>query len=87
MTRIFAKLCGSALTAAFLASVPLPAMAAPLAVPDLRIGATTSENVIDVQYRGRDYYPRHRPGYGPGYRPGYRPGYGPGYRPGYRPGY
>jgi hypothetical protein len=89
LTRIFSKLCGGVLAATFLASTPLPAMAAPLVAPV--ITADTSSNVVDVQYRGRrDYYPRHRPGYRPGYRPGPRPGYWNGHygyryqRPGYR---
>jgi len=95
LTRLFTKIFAGTLAAAFLFSVPLPAMALP-AVADPGIRPDAASNVLDVQYRhrGRDYYPRHRPGYRPGYHPGYRPGYRPGYwnghygyryqRPGYR---
>jgi hypothetical protein len=76
LTSIFSKICGGVLAATFLASAPVSTIAAPLVAPVVK--ADSVSDVIDVQYRGRDYYPR---------RPGYRPGYGPGYRPGYRPGY
>lgn len=59
-------------------------MAAPLVAPAVK--ADTASNILDVQYRGRDY---RRPGYRPGYRPAPRPGYWNGHR-GYRyqrPGY